>query len=1214
MILSGVSEALSRVGRLKAIEESLDAIRRRGGEVRLAGLTDPAKALIVPLIFAELGRPLILLVESNQRAEDLLGPLRWFYRAVTGKLASRVLALPAHDVLPYDERSPHPEISEDRAVALWRFVSGEADILVVPVASALVRLREPDFYRRLARTIERDQEIPLAEFLNFLVAAGYDKQVTCEMPGQYAVRGGIIDVFSPETPQPVRIELLGDTIESIRAFDPSTQRSTNPIQRITLMPLTEFPRGAEVLERLRVTVPPDSEFEDDSASGTPEARETFGFYPGWEFRAFLNDDRKGTVFDLAAEAVIVQDEPSVLEASIEKYRVELAKEFEESDDPLSEPPDRYVLDAEEWSLAMQMAPRLSLDHLALENSTAATVDAPAPSDAAASQERPPARDENTPSRALRTQPTTRYHGNVSAFMTEVRGRVTAGEHVLLSSSSTGELERFADVCHEYELPYRLGELEDDATVARLAEEATSGAMAAVTLVKAPLGEGVAFPDANLVLYGNADLFETLPAPQRARSRPKTATFFSDLSDLKPGDYVVHIDHGIGQFDGLRQVGPLRAGKEVPLRAGTTEEGPTGEFMLLRYADDAKLYVPLARLDLIQKYQSLGGAKPALDRLGAGVWEARKTRVRKSLNDMADELLALYAERKMAPGHAFAPDSNFQREFEDAFEFEETPDQQRAIDDVKRDLESTLPMDRLLCGDVGYGKTEVAMRAAFKAISDSRQVAVLAPTTVLAFQHYETFRRRFAAFPVRIEMLSRFRTEREQKKTLAELEAGKVDIVIGTHRILSRDVKFHDLGLLVVDEEQRFGVAHKERLKEMRKNVDVLTMSATPIPRTLHMSLVGLRDMSVIETPPKDRLAIQTTVAPFSETLIQRAIEEEMGRGGQVFFLHNRVESIASVATMIMRLVPKARVVVGHGQLRESELEKVMLKFIRGDADILVSTTIIENGLDIPRANTIIINRADRMGLSELYQLRGRVGRSNQRAYAYLLVPPGGNLTPIARQRLAALKEFSDLGAGFRIAALDLELRGAGNLLGREQHGHIEAVGFDMYCQMLERAVAERKGEAVVPERRATLNLGQEIRIPPEYIDSENLRLRIYKRIAGVTSESEGSEVRKELEDRFGPPPPAVENLIEYAVLKALAEKLLVAAIDRRGDQVAVKFYDDTPLGPERVVKLIRKRRDMRLDPSGVLWLDWRRASSARDNEPQGGVMAAVRNVLLQLQS
>jgi transcription-repair coupling factor (superfamily II helicase) len=603
---------------------------------------------------------------------------------------------------------------------------------------------------------------------------------------------------------------------------------------------------------------------------------------------------------------------------------------------------------------------------------------------------------------------------------------------------------------------------------------------------------------------------------------------------------------------------------------------------------------------------LGGVEPTLDRLGTTVWEARKSRVRKSVSDMADQLLKLYAERKTVTGHAFPPDSNFQREFEDAFEFEETVDQDRAIADVKKDMESTLPMDRLLCGDVGYGKTEVAMRAAFKAVDNGKQVAILAPTTVLAFQHYETFRRRYAAFPVRIGMISRFRTEKEQKKVLEELEAGKIDILIGTHRLLSHDVKFQDLGLLVVDEEQRFGVGHKERLKEMRKDVHVLTMSATPIPRTLHMSLVGLRDMSVIETPPKNRLAIQTTVAPFSETLVQRVVEEEMARDGQVFFVHNRVESIASLASLINRLVPKARVVVGHGQMRETELEKVMLKFIRDEADVLVSTTIIENGLDIPRANTIIINRADRMGLSELYQLRGRVGRSNQRAYAYLLVPQGVTLSSIARQRLAALKEFSDLGAGFRIAALDLELRGAGNLLGREQHGHIEAVGFDMYCQMMERAVAERKGEAVAPERRATLNLGQGIRIPPEYIESENLRLRIYKRIAGVATEAEREEVRKELVDRFGPAPPAVQNLLDYAVLKALAEKLLVASVDRRGDQLAIKFYDDTPLGPERLVKLMRKRKDMRLDPTGVLWLSWK--------GDLGGAIGALRNVLLQLQS
>jgi transcription-repair coupling factor (superfamily II helicase) len=1157
MILSLVSELLARVGRRPVVEEAVDNLRRSGGFVRLDGLTDPAKTLVATLAATELGRPAIFVVESNQRAEALLEPLRWFYRAVTGKPGHRVVHLPALEVLPYDRRSPHAEISEDRAVALWRLANGDADMMIAPVQAALWRMRESEFYRHLARTIERDQDIPHRELLDFLSSAGYDKQTTCEMPGQFAVRGGIIDVFSPEAPQPVRIELLGDTIESIRAFDPNTQRSTNPMERATLLPLTEFPRRAEVLQRLRV--PTASGREDDEAPA--------GFYPGWEFQEILLEDRKSTLFDLANDPLVIEDEPSLLKVAIEQYREKLRESFEAFESPVSEPPNRFLFDEEEWSLAMQLAPRLGVEHLGVAA-------------------------EDTPQRTLQTQPTTRYHGNVAAFMSEVREKLSTGEQVMVSAATNGELERLADICHEYEVPYRLGELEENVTVSRLAEESHGGNVPGMILIKAPISEGVVIPEVNLTIYGNTDLFETLPPPsQRARSRPKSASFFSDFSDLKPGDFVVHVDHGIGQFDGLRQV---------------AVEGANGEFMLLHYADDAKLYVPLARLDLIQKYNALGGATPALDRLGTTIWEARKTRVRKSVSDMAEKLLELYAERKMAAGHPFPPDSNWQREFEDAFEFEETTDQQKAIDDVKRDMESTLPMDRLLCGDVGYGKTEVAMRAAFKAIADSKQAAILAPTTVLAFQHYETFRRRFAAFPARIEMLSRFRSEKEQKKVLEEVEQGKVDIVIGTHRLLSKDVKFQDLGLLVVDEEQRFGVAHKERLKEMRKNVDVLTMSATPIPRTLHMSLVGLRDMSVIETPPKDRLAIQTTVAPFSETLVQRVVQEELARDGQIFFVHNRVESIESLAAMITRLVPKARVVIGHGQMRENELEKVMLKFIRGEADVLLSTTIIENGLDIPRANTIIINRADRFGLSELYQLRGRVGRSNQRAYAYLLIPTETALTSIARQRLAALKEFSDLGAGFRIAALDLELRGAGNLLGSEQHGHIEAVGFDMYCQMMERAVAERKGEALPPERRATLNLGQEIRIPPEYIESENLRLRIYKRIAGVTSDAERVEVRRELADRFGPPPPAVENLLEYAVLKALAEKMLVATIDRRQDQIAIKFYDDTPLGPERLVKLVRKRRGMRLDPTGVLWFDWKGDA--------GGPMVAARNVLQQLQS
>jgi transcription-repair coupling factor (superfamily II helicase) len=604
--------------------------------------------------------------------------------------------------------------------------------------------------------------------------------------------------------------------------------------------------------------------------------------------------------------------------------------------------------------------------------------------------------------------------------------------------------------------------------------------------------------------------------------------------------------------------------------------------VLEFAEAARLYVPLTRLDLIQKYRSSEGVKPPLSRLGGTAWAKTKARVKKAMKDMADELLKLYAARKAAQGHAFPADTQWQREFEDSFEFNETDDQLTATADIKRDMESPLPMDRLLCGDVGYGKTEVAMRAAFKAVQDNKQVAVLAPTTVLVFQHFENFKQRFAAFPITVEMMSRFRTTRQLKETAERLEQGKVDILIGTHRLLSQDVKFQDLGLVIVDEEQRFGVRHKERLKQLKKEVDVLTMSATPIPRTLHMSMVGLRDMSLIETPPKDRMAIQTVVAGYDQQLVQSALEHELERGGQAYFVHNRVDSIYEIAAKIQEMVPRARVLVGHGQMSEGELEKVMLGFVRHEADILVATTIIENGLDIPLCNTIIVNRADRHGLSELYQLRGRVGRSNRRAYAYLLVPAEQELTPVARRRLAALKEFSDLGAGFKIAALDLELRGAGNLLGGEQSGNIDAVGFEMYTGMLDRAIRELKGEDLAERVSTQLNLGIDLRIPTGYIAEENQRLRMYKRAAGVESESQLEDVRKELEDRYGPIPAPVRYLLSAAALKLLSERVGVLTIDRKRDAVTIKFTEQAAVDPEPLARFVAGTKGAQFSPGGVL--------------------------------
>jgi transcription-repair coupling factor (superfamily II helicase) len=754
------------------------------------------------------------------------------------------------------------------------------------------------------------------------------------------------------------------------------------------------------------------------------------------------------------------------------------------------------------------------------------------------------------------------------MLEEVKKQLAQGRRVLVASPNTGDLERLADVFSEYGVSFRLGSRTRGGE--SYADETAyfAGEILTTVLVKAYLPEGMVLPEAGLVIIGTRDTFDESPAvvsrPQRLRS--KTSAFLSDFRDLQVGDYVVHVEHGIGCYQGLKEI---------------NQGDGNAEFMLLEYAEGAKLYVPLSRLDLVQKYRSAEGAKPLLSHLGTSTWARTKARVRKAMRDMTEELLKLYAQRKAAEGHSFAPDNEWMREFEDAFEYSETEDQAQAIADVKRDMESPLPMDRLLCGDVGYGKTEVAMRAAFKAINDNRQVAMLAPTTVLAFQHFETFKQRFAPFPVNIEMISRFRSPKQQKEILERVASGKVDILIGTHRLLSRDVKFQDLGLLIVDEEQRFGVRDKERLKQLRKEVDVLTMSATPIPRTLHMSLVGLRDMSLIETPPKDRIAIQTAVASWDEKLIRSAIEQELERGGQVYVVHNRVDTVWEIAAKLQELVPRARIIVGHGQMSEGELEKVILKFMRHEADVLVATTIIENGLDIPLCNTILINRAERFGLSELYQLRGRVGRSNRRAYAYLLVPADIELTPLARRRLAALKEFSDLGAGFKIAALDLELRGAGNLLGGEQSGHIEAVGFDLYTQMLEQAVRELRGEAEV-ERQAQLNLGLNIRIPADYIPEENQRLRMYKRLAGVEEERQLKDVKAELRDRYGEPPMEVEQLLAYASLRLQAVEARVTAIERKRDLITIKFRPDAPVDPARLSRFVSSQPGAKFAPDGTL--------------------------------
>ena len=1135
MIQPAIRDLFLSLSRHPAFQELLRRLPS-GGNLSLSGLTTTAKAIYSVLLWQMTERPLAIVVDGNKRAEELFEAVETFYDLlVASGEAMGPQLLPALDVLPMQGMSPHAEICEQRAIGLWRLATRRVPITIMPVASALLRIEAGDFYRQLALNLRVGDEVPLQDVVAHLESVGYERREPVEMVGEYSVRGGILDVFSPESAKPVRIDLFGDLIESVRRFDVESQRSVTKAQDALLLPLTEYQKSRALLvelgDRLQESGVPT---RDLPPPGDP--------FPGWELLVPLVRPRRHSVFSLLDRPLILWDEPAQVVGAAER----LWKRLDQTPASAAYDPASVFFRGED--LEGQAA---GLPHIALEELEVIA-------------------GQDTVSFYIPTRPALTFHGNMPVAIAEARNLAEAGSRVAFFAESAGALERIADIFNEYGVPYQLGLDQSESTPEYLAGRAyMAGSVASIYLIRGAVRRGVVFRDAGLAIFGSEDLFDTSELVARAPSgKSARATFSADLIDLKPGDYVVHAEHGVARFLGLREIDRGEA---------------QGDYMLLEYAGGSKLYVPLTRMDLVQRFRGAGESAPALDRMGGATWDRTKSRVKAKMRDMADELLKLYAGRKMAEGFAFSHDSNWQREFEDAFEFTETRDQLTAIKDIKRDMESLQPMDRLLCGDVGYGKTEVVMRAAFKAMGDGKQVAVLAPTTVLTFQHYETFKRRFQPFPIRVEMLSRFRTAKEMKATLADLAEGKVDLVVGTHRLLSADVVFKDLGLVLVDEEQRFGVKHKERLKHLKQSVDVISMSATPIPRTLHMSLLGLRDMSVIETPPKDRLSIQTVVAHFQPDLIKSALELEIGRGGQVYFLHNRVDSIWARAAFLQELIPTARIGVGHGQIGEAELEKTMLKFMQHEYDIFVCTTIVENGLDIPLANTIIEN-AERYGLAELYQLRGRVGRSNRRAYAYLLVPPDTELSEVARKRLAALKEFSDLGAGFKIAALDLELRGAGNLLGGEQHGHINAVGFDMYVRLLEETVRELKGEEVPAEIHSSLNLGLDMRIPADYIADENQRLRAYRQIANAGTPADRERVEKELEDRYGPVPDAVRNLLEYSGLKTTAEKLGIEAIDRRHTMLNVKFHPETHIDPARLMNLVNQRRGAQFSPAGVLML------------------------------
>ncbi len=1153
MILPFVREIFAELEHSSAFERVRRHLSLGTGRRRVSGLTATARSLYLPLLARAAKHPVIVIVADNKAAEALEPTLRAGCELTGAIDPDRVVRFPAHDVLPFENLSPHPDVQEQRAAALWKMVTGAVSILIAPAEAAALKLFDRDYYASLAVTLRRGEEIDVEVLTSHLASVGYAQMDLVEMPGQFTRRGGILDVYSPQSDRPVRIEFFGDEIETIRKFDPETQRSQAGLDEAELSPLTETPVTEHLLAAVHARLSRQRvEGEDEELAVEAAAAGGVSVFPGWEFFSCVAG-AQSHLLKLLPRCVLFVDEPAMVRNQIDRWWNKVEQRHERSGiGSLIQPEDIY-LRPEVLQGLLESHPGLDLDQLGAvdvidEDNTLGEIE-------------------------FNSRPTLRFHGSIPALTEQLRNLMAADQRIILAAPTQGDVERMATVLREYQVPYRLGSRPSHPAGETMFDEASylAGELSVPVIVRTQLAAGVSFPGSNLIVFGANDLSDE--ADIMARPEPKkskTAAFVSDFRDLAVGDYVVHVEHGIAQYQGLKEI---------------EQDGLAIEFMILEFAEQARLYVPLTRLDLIQKYRSTdAGPAPVLNKLGSQQWTKTKARVRKAMQDMAGELLKLYAERHTAQGNAFSPDNEFQREFEGSFDFRETDDQITAIAAIKQDMEATTPMDRLLCGDVGYGKTEVAMRAAFKAVQDGKQVAVLTPTTVLSFQHFETFKRRFAQFPINVEMISRFRTAKEQKLIVERVETGKVDILIGTHRLLSKDIKFQDLGLLVVDEEQRFGVRHKERLKQMRKEIDVLAMSATPIPRTLHMSLVGLRDMSVIETPPKDRMAIQTVVAKFDEKIVRSAVEVELERGGQVYFVHNRVESIYEIAARIQELVPAARVAVGHGQMGENDLEKVMLAFMRHEFDVLVATTIIENGLDIPLANTILINRSDRHGLSELYQLRGRVGRSNRRAYAYLLIPPEQELTPIARRRLAALKEFSDLGAGFKIAALDLELRGAGNMLGGEQSGHIEAVGFELYTSMLEAAVKELKGEGAEERPSTQLNLGITLRIDESYVPEENQRLRLYKKIAGASDEKALADLRSEMEDRYGALPDPTVYLLEAAALRLECERMGIAQIDRRRGELQIRFTERAQVDPQHLMRLVARnaKRGAQFTPQGVL--------------------------------
>ncbi|MCR5032567.1 MAG: transcription-repair coupling factor [Lachnospiraceae bacterium] len=1121
---------LRELGEYEEIEKSI----QEEGIVALTGCIDSQKFHVAGTL-GEKMRYKLIITYSEQRTREIYEDFKLYDRNVT--------IFPARDLIFYEADIHSNELTIQRMKVLRRLLEGRPCTIVTTFDTLMMPIIPVGTIAEHVLSVDKRSTIDEHEFAKTLITMGYEKNYQVEAPGQFSIRGGIIDVFDLTEENPYRIELWGDEIESIRSFDLLSQRSIESLESISIYPASEMiltedqlregfarirkeaKKHGEVLRkefrteeahRIETSV---RELEEQAvelrASVNLDSYLAY-FYPSTDVFLTLFDPKKTGIF--IEEPTRVEEHASAIEA---EFRDSMSHRLEKG--YILPGQTSLLLEKEKVAACLQKYHTVTLSALDFRTGIfkpRAKFDIPAVGVAS-------------------------YNQSFELLVKDLKRYCKEGYRVLVLSGSRTRAKRLAGDLLDQDLTAFYTENPD--------RELQPGEVA---LFYGRVLKGFSYPMLKFVVITESDIFGA-EKKKKKKKRQYEGQKIQDFNDLKVGDYVVHENHGLGIYKGIEKV---------------ESDHVVKDYLKIEYGDGGNLYIPATGLDVIQKYASADAKKPKLNKLGTQEWARTKSKVREAVGVVAQDLVELYALRNQEKGFSFGADTVWQREFEESFPFEETEDQLNAIADTKKDMESTKIMDRLICGDVGYGKTEIAIRAAFKAIQDGKQVAFLVPTTILAQQHYNTFTQRMKDFPVRVEMLSRFRTAAEQKKTLERLSQGKADIVIGTHRLLSKDVTFKDLGLLVIDEEQRFGVTHKEKIKKMRENVDVLTLTATPIPRTLHMSLIGIRDMSVLEEAPNERVPIQTFVCEYNEEMVREAITRELSRGGQIYYVYNKVNNIADVASQIQKLVPEANVAFAHGQMKESELEKIMVDFISGDIDVLVTTTIIETGLDISNVNTMIIHDSDAMGLSQLYQLRGRVGRSNRTAYAFLMYRKNKMLKEVAEKRLTAIREFTELGSGFKIAMRDLEIRGAGNLLGKEQHGHMAAVGYDLYCKMLDEAVKTLKGVDIREDFVTSVDLDVDAFIPPSYIANEVQKLDIYKRIADIESDSECEDVREELLDRFGEIPSSVQNLMRISRMRGRAHRLYITELRAKNEEISILLKPDAGLKPEGIPSLLARQK------------------------------------------